>query len=63
MRLLKILDDQRGPALKDAIRPILADRLDETAQILGLGESGQQLADRLLATQFVEEYHRDRRRR
>lgn len=63
MRLLKILDDQRGAALKDAIRPILADRLDETAQILGLGESGQQLADRLLATQFVEEYHRDRRRR
>jgi hypothetical protein len=62
-RLLKILDDQRGPALKDAIRPILADRLDETAQILGLGESGQELANRLLATQFVDAYHGDRRRR
>jgi hypothetical protein len=56
--LLEILDGQRVPAMKDAIRPILADRLDETAQILGLDESGEELADRLLAAGIVEAYHR-----
>jgi hypothetical protein len=61
-RLLKILDDKKNPALKDAIRPILANRLDKTAQILDLDESGHVLADRLLAAQFVEAYQRRRRR-
>jgi hypothetical protein len=57
---LKIASDRENPALKDAIRPMLAKRLDKTAQILGLDESGEELADRLLAAQFVETYLRPR---
>jgi hypothetical protein len=58
--LSEMLENKKNPALKGAIRPILANRLDKTARILGLDESGQVLVDRLLAARFVEAYQRRR---
>jgi hypothetical protein len=56
-QLLEWLDDRHDdPAILDAVRPILAQRLDHTVKILQLPETGDKLATRLLAAGFVEKY-------
>lgn len=61
-RLLKVLEDAHDPLLPERVRPFLVSRLRETVQRLGLNESVEALADRLLAAQFVEFYADERRK-
>jgi hypothetical protein len=51
---------QREPRSEGCNPADVGEAIDKTAQILGLDESGEELADRLLAAQFVETYLRPR---